>query len=80
MTELFGRLYLDENVFVILADMIRSRGCFAITARDVGLLGIDDDAIHLSYATSHGLCIVTHDRHLLDRVTSRTSCALSNRA
>jgi predicted nuclease of predicted toxin-antitoxin system len=62
VTELFGRLYLDENVPVILAGMIRLRGFFATTARDEGLLGIDDDAIHLNYATSHGLCLVTHNR------------------
>ena len=61
MTELFARLYLDENLPIVLAPMIQARGFFVTTAHAEGLLGaVDPD--HLQYAASHGYCLVTHNR------------------
>ena len=61
MTELFARLYLDENMPIVLAPLIQARGFFATTAHTEGLLGSEDPE-HLQYAVSHGYCLVTHNR------------------
>lgn len=61
MTELFASLYLDENLPTVLAPLIQARGFFATTAHAEGLLGASDP-VHLDYASSHGYCLVTHNR------------------
>ena len=61
MTELFARLYLDENMPIVLAPLIQARGFFATTAHAEGLLGADDPS-QLHYAATHGYCLVTHNR------------------
>ena len=61
MTALFAKLYFDENIAIQLAALLAHRGFCATTARAAGLLGADD-ATHLSYATTHGYCLVTHNR------------------
>ncbi len=61
MTELFARLYLDENMPIVLASLIQARGFFATTAHAEGLLGADDSS-QLYYAATHGYCLVTHNR------------------
>ena len=61
MTELFARIYLDENMPIVLAPLIQSRGFFATTAHAERLLGADD-ADHLEYAASHEYCHATHNR------------------
>jgi hypothetical protein len=54
-------MYLDENMPIVLAPLIQARGYFATTAHAEGLLGAEDPE-HLEYATSHGYCLVTHNR------------------
>ena len=61
MTELFARLYLDENMPIVLAPLIQARGFYATTAHAEGLLGADDPS-QLHYAATHGYCLVTHNR------------------
>jgi predicted nuclease of predicted toxin-antitoxin system len=39
---LFIRLYLDEDVNVLVADLLRARGFDAITVRDAGQLRATD--------------------------------------
>jgi predicted nuclease of predicted toxin-antitoxin system len=58
---LFIELYLDEDVDVLVADLIRARGFTASTARDVGNLHEDDDE-QLAHAADNQLAFVTHNR------------------
>jgi predicted nuclease of predicted toxin-antitoxin system len=60
VTTLFAKVYLDENMDIRLAARLRHRGFCAITALAVGLLHADD-RIQLSYAATHGYCLVTHN-------------------
>lgn len=61
MNRLFIELYLDEDVPVLVAELLRAHGFSAVTARDAGLLG-KDDVDQLAYAVSHARAIVTHNR------------------
>ncbi|MEA5625066.1 DUF5615 family PIN-like protein [Nostoc sp. UHCC 0251] len=51
MSSVFIRLYLDEDVHVLVADLLKARGFDAITARDAGKLQISDEE-QLAYAVS----------------------------
>jgi hypothetical protein len=59
--KLFISLYLDEDVDVLIAELIRHEGFEATTARDEGQLG-KTDAEQLAYAVSREMCIVVHNR------------------
>jgi len=61
LSKLFIELYLDEDVDVLVADLIRARGFTAITTRDVGNLHKDDDQ-QLAHAADNQLAFVTHNR------------------
>ncbi|NER49100.1 MAG: hypothetical protein F6J92_20885 [Symploca sp. SIO1A3] len=61
MNNLFIQLYLDEDVNVLIADLIRAKGFDVTTARDAGQLRISD-AEQLAYAVSQGRALVTHNR------------------
>ena len=61
MSKLFIELYLDADVDVLVADLIRARGFTAITTRDAGNLNKDDDE-QLAYAVENQLAYVTHNR------------------
>mgnify|MGYP001570697477 CR=1 FL=1 len=54
------KLYLDESVSVVFAAVLREHGIDCMTARDAGNLGLPDER-QLSYSTSHGRAIFTHD-------------------
>lgn len=54
-------LYLDEDVDVLVADLLRSQGFGATTTRDVGHIEWADDD-QLAYAAAHGMAILTHNR------------------
>lgn len=58
---LFIRLYLDEDVSIVQADVLRARGYEIHTLRDAQQLG-QSDAEQLAYAASRGMAIVTHNR------------------
>ena len=61
MKALFIELYLDEDVHVLVADLVRSYGFSALTARDADMLGCDD-ATQLAYAARHDKALLTHNR------------------
>lgn len=64
------RVYLDENLSPRVAQILRARGIDAISAYEVGNVGLDDGA-QRPYATAAGRVIVTgnvEDFVALDRV------------
>ena len=58
---LFIGLYLDEDVSVLVAAMIRARGFEVLTTVEAGNLGASDEE-QLSFATSIGSVLLTHNR------------------
>ena len=61
MNELFTELYLDEDVSVLVAELLRARGFRAITTHEAGNLG-SNDRTQLEYATVQRRTLVTHNR------------------
>lgn len=61
MTDIFIHVYLDEDVDVLVASLLRSRGFEATTAQRAGQLG-KTDAEQLDYAVSQKAAILTHNR------------------
>lgn len=61
MSSLFIHLYLDEDVNVLVADLLRARGFNVITTRDAGQLHAND-AAQFAYAVSQARTLVTHNR------------------
>jgi hypothetical protein len=61
MSRLFIELYLDEDVSILVARLVCSRGFIATTAHDEGLLG-RNDAEQLAYAAGRGMTLLTHNR------------------
>jgi len=64
-----ARVYLDEDVSVLLADLLRSRGIDAVTSRDEKMLGKSDQE-HFQYARSKKRTIITHNRVDFERIYS----------
>ncbi|NBC19396.1 MAG: hypothetical protein GVY18_18985 [Bacteroidetes bacterium] len=58
---LFARLYLDEDVDVLVAHLVRSRGFEVATTHSERMLG-QSDASQLAYASEHAWALVTHNR------------------
>jgi len=58
---LFIRLYLDEDVSVLLAQLLRPHGFEVLTTRDAHNLG-SSDAAQLRYAAEHHWTLLTHNR------------------
>ena len=61
MSRLFIELYLDEDVDVLVATLLRARGFEALTAVEAGMLG-RDDADQLEFAAQHQRAFLTHNR------------------
>lgn len=61
MSKIFICLYLDEDVNVLVADLLKARGFDAITARDARQLHATD-AEQLMYAVSEERTLVTQNR------------------
>jgi predicted nuclease of predicted toxin-antitoxin system len=61
LNRVFIDLYLDEDVSVALAALLRGRGFRVTTTQEAGLVGATD-AEQLAFATSHGSAILTHNR------------------
>jgi predicted nuclease of predicted toxin-antitoxin system len=61
MSRLFIELYLDEDVNVLVATLLRARGFGATTAHDMGQLG-RGDAEQLAYAVGRQMTFLTHNR------------------
>lgn len=70
MSRLFIELYLDEDVSVLVATLIRARGFVATTTVDVGQLGRSDED-QLAYSTNQGLAILTHNRADFEELARR---------
>ena len=61
MTRLFIELYLDEDVSVLVADLMRARGFVAVTTPEAGQIG-GSDAEQLEYAVGRRMALLTHNR------------------
>jgi predicted nuclease of predicted toxin-antitoxin system len=61
LSQLFVDLYLDEDVNVLIADLMRARGFQVTTTQAAGQTGCTD-AGQLAFATSQGKAILTHNR------------------
>jgi predicted nuclease of predicted toxin-antitoxin system len=61
VNRLFIELYLDEDVDVLVADLLRARGFVATTTRDAGNLQASD-AAQLAHAVSRQQTLLTHNR------------------
>jgi uncharacterized membrane protein YgaE (UPF0421/DUF939 family) len=62
MKRLFIQLYLDEDVDVMIATLLRARGFSVTSALDAGNLG-KSDAQQLEYAAEHHTALLTHNRN-----------------
>ena len=60
-------LYLDEDVSVVAAAILRARGFVAVTARDTGQLG-RTDAAQLTFAADAGTILLSHNRVHFERL------------
>ena len=60
MNRIFGSVYVDEDVHILVAELLRSKGFHSITARDAGMLHQSDDS-QLEFAARNGMAILTHD-------------------
>ena len=58
---MFIDLYLDEDVHVLVAEVVRSYGFAVATARDEGQLGRGDET-QLEHASQRRRVILTHNR------------------
>ena len=61
MSSLFIRLYLDEDINVLVADLLKARGFDVLTVRDAGQIQASDEK-QLSYAVNQQRTLVTHNR------------------
>lgn len=61
MNQLFIELYLDEDVDVLIAELLRVRGFTALTTRDAGQRQNSDNE-QLAYAISQQKAFLTHNR------------------
>lgn len=61
MSRSFIALYLDEDVDVLVAGLVRARGYVATTTHDAGHVGASD-AEQLEYAVRHENTLFTHNR------------------
>ena len=61
MNGLFIDLYLDEDVDVLVADLVRARGFTVVTTQEAGNIGAGDRQ-QLAAAVSLQHAIVTHNR------------------
>ncbi len=61
MDSIFIKLYLDEDVSVLVAELLRIRGFDAVTARDAGQLEKSDEE-QLAQALSQSRALLTHNR------------------
>lgn len=61
MKDLFIELHLGEDVDVLLAKLVRSRGFIAHTTQEAGCSGASDPE-QRAYAASRGRTLLTHNR------------------
>jgi len=61
LNKVFIELYLDEDVSVLVAELLRARGFAATVAREAGQLGKSDEE-QLAYAIGQSRTLLTHNR------------------
>ena len=61
MSGLFASLYLDEDVDVLIASVLRSRAFSATTTLDAAQVG-NSDLNQMEYAIEQGMAVLTHNR------------------
>ena len=67
MPDGLAALYLDEDVSLVVAAMLRARGFSLTTARDAGRLGRSDEE-QLRFASEIGSVLLTHNRVDFERL------------
>ena len=67
MSRLFIELYLDEDVDVLIATMLRARGFQAVTTQQVGIVGSSDEAQFV-----HAVSLGKNPQPLLQALTFAT--------
>ena len=67
MTSVFAKVFLDEDVDLIVADIIRSHGFYAVATQDVDRKKSPDDD-QFRYAAENGYVILTHNRGDFERL------------
>jgi len=67
VNRLFIELYLDEDVSVLVAELLRARGFGVQTTREAGQTGAADEE-QLTYAVSRRRALLTHNRDDLVRL------------
>jgi hypothetical protein len=72
VSRLFIELYLDEDVDILVADLVRARGFRATTTQEAGQLG-RSDADQLAYAVQHGQALLTHNRRHFEALAQQYS-------
>lgn len=63
------RYYLDENLPIVVAAQLKRRSIYAVTVRDLGLLG-DSDINHLHRATEMNFVLCTYDSDYVELAAS----------
>jgi predicted nuclease of predicted toxin-antitoxin system len=58
------KFYCDEHIHPAVSTALKNRGADILTAQDVRMLGIADEA-HLQFADSQGRAIITQDTDFL---------------
>ncbi|HEX3270674.1 MAG TPA: DUF5615 family PIN-like protein [Ktedonobacterales bacterium] len=76
MQQLFIELYLDEDIDILLAQLVRARGFSAETTQEAGRLGATDEQ-QLIHAASQHWTSLTHNR--ADFETLRQAFVASSR-
>jgi len=61
VSRLFIELYLDEDIDVLVADLLRARGFSVTTTQEAGQLGQNDPA-QLAWCVSRQKALLTHNR------------------
>ena len=60
-SSIFAAVYLDENVDLLVAAMLRAQGFGVVTTQEANLVGASD-AAQLAFAVQQKCCLVTHNR------------------
>ena len=64
---LFAKVYVDEDVDILVSTLLLAQGIDATTTREQGMLG-KTDREQLAYAASVERCILTHNRVDFERL------------
>lgn len=70
MSGLFAWLYLDEDVDILIATLLRARGFDVHTVHELGQEGRTDEE-QLTFAVSERRVLVTHNRRDFERLAAQ---------